>query len=149
MRGRWASRVPGLAMGPELQPGAGAAAGSRLQPPAPDSSPQPPASQHSSLAGSVALGWPLPPPGCPHSLTSLAWQQRPNKLRASFSSQLLPWELFFFSPPLSFSQFSVCAVHKYTPTCKQWLLLKRVSEVVFEQTDGQEDACIHTQPCLL
>lgn len=29
----------------------------------------------------VALGWPLPPPGCPHSLTSLAWQQQANKLR--------------------------------------------------------------------
>lgn len=30
----------------------------------------------------LALGWPLPPPGRPHSLTSLAWQERPNKLRA-------------------------------------------------------------------
>lgn len=34
----------------------------------------------------VALGWPLSPPSCPHSLTSLAWQQQPNKLRAPQSS---------------------------------------------------------------
>lgn len=39
---------------------------------------------HSTAAwqAALALGWPLPPPGRPHSLTSLAWQERPNKLRA-------------------------------------------------------------------
>lgn len=89
--GRWTHCVPGLAKGavprPELQSGAG------LQP-------------HSTAAwqAALALGWPLPPPGRPHLLTSLAWQERPNKLRASWSSQYFHGKPFFFNyTPFYFS----------------------------------------------
>lgn len=70
---RWAHCVPGFAKG--LCRDQSYSQGPGLQP-------------HSTAArqAALALGWPLPPPGRPHSLTSLAWQERPDKLRASWSS---------------------------------------------------------------
>ncbi len=91
----------------------------------------------------LALGWPLPPPGRPHSLTSLAWQERPNKLRAPWSSQHFHGNIFSHRLPFSvFKSYGVCAVHRHTPMSKQWLLRKRVSKFVFERTYRQEDASI-------
>lgn len=72
-----------------------------------------PGQQPSSTAAwqaALALGWPLPPPGCPHSLTSLAWQQQPNKLRAPQSSHR-SMGMFFTAPtPLPYSLWSLWSV---------------------------------------
>lgn len=87
--------------------------------PWPESQSGPGLQSHSKAAWQAALafGWPLPPPGRPHSLTSLAWQEQPNKLRASWSSQHFHGNI----PPSSssssfFSQCVVWALHKHTPT---------------------------------
>lgn len=85
--------------------------------PWPESQSGPGLQSHSKAAWQAALafGWPLPPPGRPHSLTSLAWQEQPNKLRASWSSQHFHGNI----PPSSSSFFSQCgvwALHKHTPT---------------------------------
>lgn len=72
-----------------------------------------PGQQPSSTAAwqaALALGWPLPPPGCPHSLTSLAWQQQPNKLRAPQSSHR-SMGMFFTAPtPPIYSLWSLWSV---------------------------------------
>lgn len=65
----------------------------------------------------LALGWPLPPPGCPHSLTSLAWQQQPNKLRAPQSSHR-SMGMFFTAPTPLFMVIMVCVLYTNTPTCQ-------------------------------
>lgn len=60
----------------------------------------------------LALGWPLPPLCCPHSLTSLGWQQQPNKLRAPRSSHHSKG-MFFTAPPKRFMVIMFCVVHKH------------------------------------
>lgn len=81
-----------------------------------------PGQQPSSMAAwqaALALGWPLPPPGCPRSLTSLAWQQQPNKLRAPQSSHR-SMGMFFTAPTptLLFMVIMVCVLYTNTPTCQ-------------------------------
>lgn len=65
----------------------------------------------------LALGWPLPPPGCPHTLTSLAWQQQTNKLRAPQSSHR-SMGMFFTAPTPLFMVIMVCVLYTNTPTCQ-------------------------------
>lgn len=87
-----------------------------------------PGQQPSSPAAwqaALALGWPLPPPGCPHSLTSLAWQQQPNKLRAPQSSHR-SMGMFFTAPnphPTLYGHYGLCAVHKHTHMSNEISLL--------------------------
>lgn len=88
-----------------------------------------PACRTAAWQAALALGWPLHPPGCPHSLTSLTWQEQPNKLRASWSSQLFHGNIF----PLIPSLILLCDPHKHTSMCKHRPLRMSESAFVCEQ----------------
>lgn len=85
----------------------------------------------------LALGWPLPPPGCPHSLTSLAWQQQPNKLRAPQSSHR-SMGMFFTAPTPLFMVIMVCVVHKHT----------HMSNEIYQSWCPLRSLKKHTQACM-
>lgn len=117
--------------------------------PWPESQSGPGLQSHSKAAWQAALafGWPLPPPGRPHSLTSLAWQEQPNKLRASWSSQHFHGNIPPPPPPPPLSLVSVVyELCTNTRPHKHWHLLKRVLEFMFEQTQAcTSDPAMHMQ----